>query len=115
MNNIEERYLNLINEWSKSDDEELIEISLLYEDEYGTKGFVVRKYEEDYKAISIKILRIFPLSGYLEVSVDLDVKYRLETIIKDRLTDKLLISKVKEFMEMTKLTYEIGAKIGIVE
>lgn len=112
---IDERYLNLINEWTKSNENEHIEINLIYEDDYGTKGFVVGKYEEKYKTICIKILRIFPFGQYLEVSVDLDIKYRLERIIKEKIDSKILDSRIKEFMEMVKLTYEIGSKIGMIE
>jgi hypothetical protein len=114
---MEELYLKKIKEWyGQSYEISNLESELLYEDDYGTKGYIVGTYDMQFSIINIKIIRMFGADietiKDLQLSVDLDIRYTSHIVLSSKYK---MSEQIRIFMNIIKNTYEVGAKIGMIE
>jgi hypothetical protein len=114
---MEELYSKKIKEWyGKSYENKNLEYELLYEDDYGTKGYIIGTYDMQFSVINIKIIRMFGTNiktiKDLQLSVDLDINYTSYIV----LSSKYKVSEqIYLFMDIVEKTYKVGVKIGMIE
>lgn len=109
-------YLENINDWIKSDDNQIVETKLLFEDDCNTKSFIAGVYDEDGRYINIRILRMFSSKSEIKtkedlmVSCDLDINYNVYRKYESYRDVK---AGIRELMDIIEKSYRIGARIGL--